>query len=306
MSQSNTTSLGISFMLAFCAIAPVMDALAKATPTEVPVAQILAFRFAIQVVLLYPLTLALGLSLAIDRREALLHGARALTLLLATYCFFTAVRYMPIADAIAIFFVSPFLVTLLGAAFLGEAIGWRRVSAALVGFGGALLVIQPSFAALGWPALLPLGTAAMFALYMLLTRAMSQRQNPLVVQAHTALAASVIVIPPLLLGEGSGAVLLDPIWPEGRAVWTLLGVGVVATVSHVCLTFALRFAPAGTLAPLQYFEIVGATVVGYVGFGDFPTPLTFVGIAIIIGSGLYIIARERQAARPPQPPPPPV
>ncbi len=305
MSQS-TTPLGISFMLAFCAIAPVMDALAKATPEVVPVTQILAFRFVIQVALLYPLALAFGLTCRMSLRGAVLHLARALTLLLATFCFFTAIRYMPIADAIAIFFVSPFLVTLLGALLLGEPIGVRRVSAALVGFGGALLVIQPSFAELGLVALLPLGTAAMFALYMLLTRSMSQKDHPLVVQAHTALAASLLVVPPTLLAEGSGLVLWDPVWPQGLAVWTLLGVGLIATISHVCLTFALRFAPAGTVAPLQYFEIVGAAIVGYVAFGDFPTPLTFLGIAVIIASGLYIIARERQTAKGAAAPPPPV
>lgn len=304
MSQQNTP-LGILFMLGFCAIAPVMDAFAKATPHEVPVTQILAFRFGIQVVLLYPLALALGHAVSVTPRAALFHAARALALLLATYCFFTAVRFMPIADAIAIFFVAPFLVTLLGAAFLKEPIGWRRSAASAVGFLGSLLVIRPSFADLGPVALLPLGTALMFAIYMLLTRAMSQQSHPLLVQAHTALAASLMVIPPLVLLDGSGLALFDPVIPRGLAVWTLLGVGIVATVSHVCLTYALRLAPAGTVASLQYFEIVGATVVGYIAFADFPTPLTFAGIAIIVASGLYILRRERQldlATRHPTPP----
>jgi drug/metabolite transporter (DMT)-like permease len=300
-----TTTLGISFMLAFCAIAPIMDALAKATPHEVPVSQILAFRFGIQVALLYPLAAALGHGLRSTRREALLHVARAATLLAATYLFFTAIRFMPIADAIAIFFVSPFVVTLLGALFLGEPIGWRRVSAALVGFCGALLVIRPSFSSLGPVALLPLGTAAMFAVYMLLTRTMSQRAAPLVLQAHTALAACLLVLPPLALGATLDWPLFAPVVPRGIAVWTLLGVGIVATVSHVCLTFALRFAPAGTVAPLQYFEIVGATVVGYLAFGDFPTPVTFAGIAVIVASGLYIFARERRLERQAMTAPPP-
>jgi drug/metabolite transporter (DMT)-like permease len=284
-------------MLAFCAFAPMMDALAKATPEHIPVAQIVAFRFAVQVGLLYPLAAALRAPLGFTLREAIFHLARAFTLLLGTYCFFTAIRHMPIADGLAIFFVSPFLVTLLGAVFLGETVGWRRTLASTVGFGGALLVIRPSFVDLGPVALLPLGTALCFALYMLLTRTMSQRAHPLALQAHTALAACALILPALVLGRGLHLPLLDPVWPDGRALVLLFGVGLAATVSHVCLTIALRLAPAGLIASLQYFEIVGGTVIGYLAFGDFPSLLTWVGIAVIVASGLYIIARERRLAQ---------
>ncbi|WGW03374.1 DMT family transporter [Tropicibacter oceani] len=307
MTQPQTqTTLGIAFMLAFCILAPGMDALAKATPHEVPIPQVLAARFSIQVVLLYPVALLMGLPLMLSRNDLGLHTARAFALLAATGCFFTALRYMPIADAIAIFFVEPFILTLLGAVFLGEPIGWRRVAASAVGFGGALLVIRPSFSDLGPVAFLPLGTAMLFAIYMLLTRAMSQRLNPIVLQAHTALAASLMILPPLALMNGTGNALFDPIMPQGKAVWTLLGLGVIATLSHLMLTKALRLAPAGIIAPLQYLEIVGATVIGYLAFADFPTPLTWVGIAIIVGSGLYIIQRERRLEREARAPKPPV
>ncbi|MFZ7089448.1 DMT family transporter [Primorskyibacter sp. 2E233] len=300
------TTLGILFMLAFCTLAPMMDAMAKATPHEVPIPQVLAARFSIQVLLLYPVALLAGLSIAVSRQDIGLHLARAAALLTATGCFFTALRFMPIADAISIFFVEPFILTLLGAVFLGEPIGWRRVAASAVGFGGALLVIRPSFSDLGLVAALPLGTAFLFALYMLLTRSMSQRVNPIVLQAHTALAASLMILPPLMLMNGSGSALFDPIMPQGKAVWTLLGLGVIATLSHLMLTKALRLAPAGIIAPLQYLEIVGATVIGYFAFSDFPTPLTWIGIAIIVGSGLYIIQRERRLEREATAPTPPV
>ncbi|WP_240705228.1 DMT family transporter [Pacificoceanicola onchidii] len=302
----NQTTLGILFMLGFCIFAPMMDALAKATPHEVPIPQVLAARFSIQVVLLYPVALFLGRALSLSLRDMGLHLARAAALLAATGCFFTALRFMPIADAISIFFVEPFILTLLGALFLGEPIGWRRVAAAAVGFCGALLVIRPSFSDLGPVALLPLGTAFLFAIYMLMTRSMSQRVDPIVLQAHTALAATTMILPPLLILDGSGSAYFDPVWPEGRAVWTLLGLGFIATISHLMLTKALRLAPAGVIAPLQYLEIVGATVIGFLAFGDFPTPLTWVGIAIIVASGLYIIHRERQLEREVNDPPPPV
>ncbi len=300
------TTLGILFMLAFCAFAPVMDAFAKATPEVVPVPQILVFRFGIQVALLMPLALLMGYSQRASLRDIALHVGRAFALLAATGCFFTALRYMPIADAISIFFVEPFVLILMGALFLGEPVGWRRLTACAVGFGGAMLVIRPSFSDLGPVAFLPLGTAALFAVYMLMTRAMARRLHPLVLQGHTALAATLLILPPLVVFQGTGNALFDPVWPEGRAVWTLLGVGVVATISHLFLTFALRLAPAGTVAPLQYLEIVGATVIGYLAFGDFPTPLTWVGIAIIVASGLYVFERERRLElRAKLPPPPP-
>ncbi len=292
------TVLGIFLMLGFCMFAPVMDAMAKATPTEVPVPQILAARFGLQVLFLMPIALLLPSAALPSLRDWGLHLIRGFTLLAATGLFFTAVRYMPIADAISIFFVEPFILILLGAAILGEPVGWRRLSACGVGFVGAMIVIRPSFADLGPVALLPLGTALFFSIYMLMTRAMSQRTSPITLQAHTALAASLIIIPPLALMDGSGSALWDPVWPRGLAVWTLLGVGVIATISHLFITYALRFAPAGTIAPLQYLEIVGATLVGYMWFQDFPDAITWVGIAIIVASGLYIFARERQLAGP--------
>jgi drug/metabolite transporter (DMT)-like permease len=122
---------------------------------------------------------------------------------------------------------------------------------------------------------------------------MSQKLHPVTTQLHTAVAASVLITPALWFYDGSGIAALDPVWPNGLAVWTLLGVGVMATISHISITFALRHAPAATIAPLQYLEIVSATAVGYLIFDELPNGLTWLGIAIIVGSGLYVFARER-------------
>jgi drug/metabolite transporter (DMT)-like permease len=166
------------------------------------------------------------------------------------------------------------------------------------------MVIQPSFADLGPVALLPLGTAFCFAFYMVMTRSMARRTHPIDLQAKTAVAASAVVLPVLLLFEGSGVAALDPVRPEGLALWTLLGVGVAATISHLFISFALRLAPAATIAPLQYLEIVAATALGYWIFGDFPGLLTWAGIAVIVGSGLYVFARERALSLRSRPLPP--
>jgi drug/metabolite transporter (DMT)-like permease len=296
------TLAGIAMMACFALFGPVIDTFAKLA-TDIPVGQISAARFAVQAAMLLPLAAALGALHRPDWPEMRLHLVRGGLITVATMAFFAAVQVMPIADAIAIFFVEPFLLTLLGHFMLGETIGWRRVLACLIGFGGALLVIRPSFSAFGWVSALPLVTALMFAFYMALTRRMAQAMNPITLQAYTALAACVLVVPALALAEGSGIAALDPVWPEGRNWLWLLGVGLAATVAHLFISFALSFAPAATIAPLQYLEIVSATVLGYLIFGDFPDAQTFLGVGIIVGAGLYVFVRERGLSRRPLPPP---
>ena len=298
------TVAGILCMVGFALTAPVMDSFAKATPAEVPVAQILAARFGVQVVVLVPLALALGMGRWPAPRDWGRHLIRSLLLLIATGCFFSALRFMPIANALAIFFVAPFVITILGGLLLGEDVGWRRLAACAVGFLGALLVIQPSFADLGAVALLPLGTAVCFALYMILTRRMAQDAHPVALQAWTALAACAVMLPLLWGFEGSGLAALDPVRPTGRALWMLAGVGVMATISHLFISFALRLAPAATIAPLQYLEIVTAVALGYWVFGDFPDALTWAGIVVIVASGLYVFAREQRLSLRRRPLPP--
>lgn len=298
------TLLGILCMIAFTIFAPVMDAFAKATPGYIPVMQILAFRFGIQFLLLLPLMLALHLWQRPTARECMLHMIRAALIVLATGLFFAALRHMPIANAIAIFFVEPFMLTLLGALILREEVGPRRIIACVVGFAGALLVIRPSYQELGVVALFPLGTALCFAFYMIMTRQMARQVHPFALQGYTAFAACLIILPLLAAFNGSGSALFDPAMPKGIAIWLLLGVGVFSTISHLFITFALRFAPAATVAPLQYLEIVSATVLGYFFFSDFPDGLTWLGIAIIVGSGLYVFMRERALDKRGMPPTP--
>jgi drug/metabolite transporter (DMT)-like permease len=291
----NRTTAGIIAMVAFAAIAPGMDAFAKATPADIPIGQVLGFRFSIQALILVPLTIALGHAALPTPRDWFIHLARAATVLAATGFFFAALRFMPITTAISIFFVEPFIVAIMGALFLGERIGPRRIIACFVGFGGALMVIQPTFQDLGLPALFPLATATLFACYIILTRQIAVRSHPIAIQAWTALVAAALMLPLLALFDGTANSLLDPVRPSAFAWMTLLGVGLVATVSHLFLSLSLRLAPASVVAPFQYFEIVAATVLGLAFFGDFPNALTWAGIAIIVGSGVYLFARERVA-----------
>ena len=288
---------GVALMVGFCLTAPLLDVAAKLASGSVPVGQITAARFVGQCVLMAPFIGIMGVSLRVPRGQWLALVLRAVFLVVSTFCFIAAIRVMPLADALAIVFVAPFIVLLVGKFYLGEDVGPRRVGAALVGFAGVLLVIQPSFAAFGAVALLPLGTAVGFASYILVTRGLSRRMHPVSLQFHTGLISSLFCLPVLVVAEGSGSALLDPVWPGGVAWLWLFGVGFFATLSHMMMTYALSLAPSATLAPLQYLELPVATLLGWLVFRDFPNALTLTGIAIIIGAGLYMIHRERITAR---------
>jgi len=290
-------SLGIALMLGFTVTAPLIDTFAKLSAAHVVVAQIVAARFVVQAALLVPLSAVCGWAHRPARREVALQCGRATLILVATGFFVAALAVMPLADAVAIFFVEPFILILLGTLILGEPNSWQRLALCLVGLAGSWLVIQPNFAELGPAAFLPLGTAVAFACYMLLTRAMARQMHPVTLQGYTALAASLIMLPLLIGGYGFEIEALTLRWPSLEVMGMLLGVGLASTVAHLFISFALSMASAGIIAPIQYFEIVVATLLGYWVFNDLPDPLAMTGIVVIIASGVGIYTRERATER---------
>ncbi len=297
LTHHNQTSRGVALMLGFCVLAPLLDAASKLATEAIPVGQITAARFVFQGLCMLPVIMAMRLHWATTPRDLGLLAARALFLLLSTYCFVASVQYMPIADAMAIVFVMPFILMFLGRVIFGNPIGKTRIIASLVGFGGALLVIQPSLQSYGLVALFPLGCALTFSVYELLTQAMSNRVHPVTMQLHTSIAGSLMCLPLLWLFDGSGVSELDPVMPDALNWLWLFGVGFWAAISHLSMTYAMKYAPASTLAPLHYLELLMAVILGYLIWGDFPNLLTWGGIALIVGSGLYIIAHEHRSAR---------
>jgi drug/metabolite transporter (DMT)-like permease len=288
---------GILLMLAFCVLAPLLDTASKLATAAIPVGQITTARFLVQGALMLPLAMLMRLPLRISLRETGLIAARAAFLIASTYGFVAGVQVMPIADALAIVFIEPFILLVLGHFLFGNPIGPRRIAASVIGFAGALLVIQPSITHYGYAALYPLISAFCFAFYMLITQAIATGMHPVVQQLQTSLLGSLLCLPVMIWADGTGLAELDPVMPQGLNWLWLFGVGFWAAASHLCMTIALKFAPASTLAPLHYLEIVAAVALGYLVFGDFPNLLTFAGIAIIVASGLYIIHRERVMLR---------
>jgi drug/metabolite transporter (DMT)-like permease len=284
-------------MLGFCALAPVGDAFAKLIGAAVPLAMLIFARFAIQAAMLGPLVVLAGPMPRLGRRLLVLMALRSLLHMAGVGAFFLALRFLPLADAIAIAYVMPFVLLLLGRFLLGEAVGMRRLVACVVGFAGTLMVIQPSFAEVGAPALLPLAVAVLFALFMLVTRGLARAMDPVVLQALGGAMACALLLPPLALGAVLGWPEFGLVRPDGRLLVLIGLLGVLGTLAHLFLTWSLRFAPASTLAPMQYLEIPMATLVGFLVFNELPDGLAATGIAVTIAAGLYIVARERRLAQ---------
>ncbi|WP_090269705.1 DMT family transporter [Thalassovita taeanensis] len=297
--------LGILLMLGFCVLAPLGDALAKLLGQNLPVGMILLARFAAQVILLAPLVIATNRPWRMRGRVLRLAAWRTLLHIAGIGMMFSALRFLPLADAIAIAFVMPFLMLLLGRYVLDEEVGPRRLIACAVGFVGTLLVIQPSFAAVGWPALLPLGVAVVFALFMLVTRQIARETDPVSLQAVSGAMATAVVLPILLAFGDIGPEMLRLTVPRGSDWALLIAIGAIGTLAHLLMTWSLRHAPAATLAPMQYLEIPFATLIGWAIFRDLPNGLSALGIAITVAAGLYIIARERATSRAPRSAPQP-
>lgn len=284
-------------MLGFCILAPVADAIAKLLGTSVPLGEVVAIRFGIQAVILLPLIWVSGRVWRMNRRVFTLTLLRTVLHIIGIGAMFTALTYLPLADAVAIVFVMPFFMLVLGHLVLNEVVGRHRLWACVVGFIGTLLVVQPSFVTVGWAALLPVFVAANFSVFMLVTRQIAKETDPIGLQAVSGVMAVVLITPFMVLGSFWDLPAVSVVMPTASQWSLLLGIGVLGTIAHLLMTWSLRYAPSATLAPMQYLEIPFAVVLGFVIFQDLPNPLATVGILITIAAGLYVIAQERASAR---------
>ena len=291
---------GVVLMAIAMLLLPGMDAIAKYMANFVGMSpgQVTFYRFFFQVLCTIPLVfLAGGRDMLRPKRpwmnllRGAIHGA-------ASLLFFAAVKYMPLADVFAIYFVEPFILTAMSAIFLGERVGWRRWLAIMVGFGGALIVIQPSFVLFGWTALLPVACAFLYSIYLFMNRALGDADSPLTMQTIAGFGGTLFMGAALFLGDSAELADFAPSLPDsGFSLVLLLILGALSGYAHMLIVRAFRMAPLSLLAPFQYFEIISATVLGYAIFGDFPTPSKWLGIAIIVASGLFIIWREHKARK---------
>ena len=295
--------LGILLMLGFCVLAPLGDATAKMLGERMSVGFLVFVRFLAQAVIFSAMLVLFRLALPKGRSLWSIIALRTALHICGLGMMFAALQFLPLADAIAIAFVMPFLMLLLGKVFLGEVVGPARLWACAVGFIGTLMVVQPNFAEVGAPALLPLGVAVVFSLFMLVTRVIAKDVDPVSLQALSGLMAMPPLVLALWLFEGGPFFEITQI--QGSDWGLLVLLGLLGAAAHLMMTWSLRFAPSATLAPMQYLEIPFATCVGYVIFRDLPNGLAALGICVTIAAGLFIILRERAMSRQPQPEPAP-
>ena len=290
------TIIGVGLMLGAMALLPFLDVVAKMLGEQgMPVIQIVWARMAFGALLTLPFTLRHGGPAAILPDRPAYHTLRAALLIGATFLFFSALTYLPIADALAIFFVQPLILTAISPFVLGEKVGPRRWTAVAVGFAGTLVIIRPGFTELNPGTFLAVGAGAALACYFAMTRRISGTAPAMVTTFHTSLMGTIIT-----------TALILTVWQAPTATqWGLLFlIGLIATVGHYLIVRAYDHAEASLLAPLAYTEMVMATLAGWWFFGDFPDGWTFAGVAILIACATYISVRERKAAQPAPPPHP--
>lgn len=266
-------------------VMPANDATVKYLVASLPAVQLTWARFFGNLVLLAPFVLARHGPAALRVSDPRLQLLRGLVIVAANLTFIAAVGTVPLADAIALIFVAPLVVTALSHLLLGEPVGPWRWAAVLIGFAGALVIIRPGMNEFGWTALLPLAAALCYALYLLITRRLVGTAPALVTQTITA-----------AVGAAIASLLVPFVWQAPTAGETALMVfiGTASCVGHLLITVAHDHAEASTLAPLTYLSIVGATLFGWLIFGDLPDALTLAGAAIVIGSGLFIGLHARR------------
>jgi len=273
-------------MLTGVSIVPFMDGLAKYLAAYYPVTQIVWGRFFFHFLFMLPVILIRYRGEVLRVRQPVLQVVRGGFLLGATLCFFWSLKYLSIPDALTLLFVSPLLVTCLSPLLLGEDVGIRRWSAVVVGFLGVCIVLRPGSEAFQPASLAALGAGFCHACYILSTRRLSGTAPPLVTLFYTSLLGMLVL-----------SLYIPWHWqpPDAAHLGVLVAIGAIAAGGHYLFIKAFDYAEASLLAPFGYGEIVMATVVGYLGFGDFPDPVSWLGIAVIIASGVYIAVREHQA-----------
>jgi len=273
----------ISYNLLAWAILPFMDTIAKYLSAELSFFQITWARYFFTVFFTLPFMFFFFKKNLTWTSQPKLQILRGLTLFIANVLFFYSISIISMAKALTLAFVAPLITTALSPIILGEKVGFRRWSAVLVGFVGSLIVIRPGFIDFNLASIAALGTGFFYGIYLIITRKLHTSDSPLLTLLLTGVVGLVF-----------GSFLVPVVWINPTFnQWSLLALmGIFACLGHLFLILSLKYADASKLAPFGYFEIVTNITLGYYFFMDFPGKWTFLGLFIIISSGLYITFRE--------------
>ena len=265
------------------AVLPFMDTIAKYLSSELSFFQITWARYFFTVFFTLPFMFFFFRKNLTWSENPKLQILRGLTLLIANICFFYSISIISMAKALTLAFVAPLITTALSPIFLGEKVGIRRWTAVLIGFVGSLVVIRPGFLEFNLATIAALGTGCFYGVYLVITRKLHSTDSPLLTLLITGVVGAVIA-----------SFLVPIVWINPTPVqWSWLALmGIFACLGHILLIYSLKYADASKLAPFGYFEIVTNIILGYYFFSDFPDNYTFLGLFIIILSGVYIYYRE--------------
>ena len=264
-------------------VLPFMDTIAKYLSSELSFFQITWARYFFTVFWTLPFMLFFFRKNLRWSENPKLQILRGLTLFSANICFFYSISVISMAKALTLAFVAPLVTTAISPFFLNEKVGIRRWSAVLVGFIGCLVVIRPGFLEFNLATIGAVVTGCFYGIYVVITRKLHSTDNPLLTLLFTGVVGAIIA-----------SFLVPIVWINPTLVqWSWLALmGIFACLGHILLILSLRYADASKLAPFGYFEIITNIILGYYFFSDFPDKWTFVGLIIIISSGVYIFKRE--------------
>ncbi len=273
----------IIFNLLAWVMLPIMDGFAKYLSAEFPVIQITWARYFFTVVFIFPLMLFFFKKYLVWTDKPKLQLIRGLILLTANISFFYSISVISLPKALTLAFVAPLVVTAFSPFFLGERVGYKRWTAVIIGFIGSLVVIRPGFLEINLASLAALGTGIMYGFYLIITRKLSTSDNPLLTLLLTGVVGAIIATTFMPF------VWVSPTFNQ----WSIMAaIGLFACIGHLFIILSLRYADASKLAPFSYFEIVTNIIIAYYFFGDFPDSWTFLGLFIIVFSGIYTSRRE--------------
>ena len=267
---------------------PVMDGFAKYLSDDLPILQITWARYFFTVAFVFPIMLFFYKKQLVWSDKPKLQIFRGLILLSANICFFYAISVISLAKALTLAFIAPLIVTAFSPILLGEKVGFRRWTAVAVGFIGSLIVIRPGFLEFNLASMAALATGFFYGFYLIITRKLSTSDNPLLTLLITGMVGALLVS------------LIIPFYLVKPTLnqWSLMaGIGVFACIGHLFLILSLKYADASKLAPLGYTEIIPNVIIGYYFFNELPDNWTYLGLFIIVLSGLYISRREYHLSR---------
>ena len=274
----------ITFNLLAWVMLPIMDGFAKYLSADLPVLQITWARYFFTVAFTFPIMFLFFRKNLVWTDKPKLQITRGIILLTANICFFYAISIISLAKALTLAFVAPLIVTAFSPIFLGERVGFMRWSAVIIGFIGSLVVIRPGFVEINLASIAALGTGVMYGFYLIITRKLSKSDNPLLTLLLTGVVGAIII-----------SFVMPFVWVKPNFnQWSIMAaIGIFACLGHFFLILSLKYADASKLAPFSYFEIITNIIIGYYFFSDFPDNWTFLGLFIIVLSGIYISRREK-------------